>query len=459
MRKLLSCIVFVLIALFSISPIAAQEPIVLKVWGEPGTGCSDPSNRWEFCFYSRALVDSFEAAHPGIELEFEDHGWDADLYADLQAAIADGTAPDITLGESFFPQMVRDGQLLPIELEESVRANLMPATVAYVTDGDALYGVSIFTGIFALEINTDVFYAAGLTPEAVDLSSWDSVLEVATEITDAGGGSFYGFSILGPTNLPGAALFRVAPYLYQVGADLCNMPDCDTVTFDDPRAVPVYQWLRDLYQVSPSELVFNGDEGYVFGQLFAGYTAMQTAGSWHVSWSRGSGCGDCRYLPLPLPEGGHESNTVVGNAIYVGLATTEHPDEVRMFLEWLTRDEIQNAVFWTGVGGRLPTTYSAIENIRSVMRGEALENIPSFYVDELGQSFEGAPLVAREYGIFIDELLNSEVRTLPFVTVEISTLWNEMFREILISNEPIEDILAAYQLRAEELVATQATGQ
>jgi ABC-type glycerol-3-phosphate transport system substrate-binding protein len=452
MRKSLFFILFCLVGVFSMSPIAAQEPsVVLTVWGEPGQGCSDPNNRWEFCFYSRSLVEAFEAENPSIQLQFEDHGWDAELYQNLQTAIENGTPPDITLGESFFPQMVRAGQLLPLELEPAVRDNLIPATVAYVVDGDLLYGVSIFTGIFALEINSDVFYASGLTPEAVDLSTWDSVLDVSRTITDAGAGSFYGFSILGPTNLPAAALFRFAPYLYQVGSDLCNMPTCDTVTFNDPKAVPAYQWFRDLYTQSPSELVFNGDEGYIFSSLFSGYTAMQTAGSWHVSWGAGGGCGDCRYYPLPMPQGGTESNVVVGNAIYAGLSTTEHPDEVRLFLEFLTRDSVQNAVFWTGVGGRLPTTYSAVGNIRNVMRNENLDTIPGFFVDGLGRSLDEASSVAREYGIFIDELLNSNVRTLPFVTVEVSTLWNEMFREILLSSRPIQEILDEYQVQVDAL--------
>lgn len=451
-------LLFMLLMLASVS--SAQDDIVtLVVWGEPGPGCSDLSNDWEFCHFSRSITEGFEDAYPHIDIVFEEHGWDTELYSNLQEAILAGNAPDITIGETFFPQMIADGQLLQVDFSDEVRENVIPATVAYVTDADSnLYGMSVFTGIFTLEVNPDVFYAAGMVPEMEEFSTWESVLDIATRISDSGGGDYYGISLLGPTNLASAALFRVAPYIYQANADFCNMPACDTITLNDPNAVPVYQWLRDLYNQADSELVFNGDEGYVFSVLFVGQTAMQTAGSWHVGWGQGSGCTDCRYYPLPLPDGGEAANVVVGNAIYAGLASTEHPEEVQLFLEWLVQDEVQNQVLFTGVGGRMPVTYSAIENIVAIAGGDeaALELVPTFYVEELGKTLDSAPAFAADYLPFIFELVNSDVRTLPFWSVEMSVLWNEMFTEILTSDESINEIMDRYQAQAEVLVAERS---
>lgn len=458
MKRLIT--VLWIVFLISLTSVQAQDDsVTLVVWGEPGTvSCiNDPANDWEFCTYVRYLNDTWAEMYPDIELEWVDNGWEDDLKSALLTAIEDGNAPDITVGESFMPQLVNEGLLLPLELPAETRENLIPATIKAVTDGDDLYGVAAFTAVFTLEVNTDVLLLAGLNPNTVDLSTWEQVEAVAAQVTENGMGQFYGFSILGPTPAPIAALLRAAPYVYQSGADFCNMPDCDTPTFDDPAAVPVYEWFRRMYQYTPPGLVFNGDEGFVFSQLFSGVTAMQTAGSWHPSWAAGSGCVDCRYYPLPLPEDGDRANIVVGNAMYGMLASTEHPEEAQMFLEWLVDDAVQTRVFWTGVGGRLPTTYSAIGALRDVMAGDT-EPVPAFYSEVLGRDVASAPEEIAVYDVFIDELLEGDVRSLPPWTAkgtELNSLWNEMFAEILSSDEPVESIMATYQAEAEAVMAAE----
>ncbi|MEL7436171.1 MAG: ABC transporter substrate-binding protein [Chloroflexota bacterium] len=319
-------IVFLMLFLGVVSISAQDDVVTLVVYGEPGPDCQDPQNAWEFCLYSRSITDLWYEKHPDIRIEFVNAGWDSELYDALNEAIDEGNPPDITIGETFLPLMMRDELLLPVELDTDIQENIVPGTVAYVTDENGtLYGVPIFTGVFAWEINPDVFYTAGLLPETTDLTTWDAVVEASITITEQGRSIYYGNTILGPTNLPAAALFRFAPYLYMTGADFCNMPTCDTPSLNDPRGVAAYQFFRDMMQSAPEEIVFNGGEGYVLSQLFNGVSAMQTAGSWHIAWAAGSGCADCRYLPLPLPDEDTEaSNVVVGNAIYSILASTEH---------------------------------------------------------------------------------------------------------------------------------------
>ena len=421
--------------------------VTLVIWGEPGPGCEDIENEWMFCMFSREISSGFSKRFPHIRLIFEEHGWDADLYNALQEAIDVGEAPDITIGETFLPNMVRDGQLMELSINNSVLENVVPATISYVKFDGAVYGVPLFTGVFAWEINADVFYRAGLIPEFEDLSTWESVLDVATRISATGNGNYYGVSLLGATQLPSAALFRVAPYVYQTGAVFCEMPECDNIRFDEPGAISAYEWFRELYQQAPSELVFAGSEGYIFSELFNGFTAMQTGGSWHVNWAAGSGCADCRYYPLPVPEGGERTNVIVGNAIYAGLANTEHPEEVQLFLEWLVSDEVQDQILFSGVGGRLPVTRTAHEKIVSIAAGDedAFGIIPDYYFEDFDRDYDDAIELARSHLPFVDELLHSDIRTLPFWSVEVSVLWNEMLVEILVSEEPVEDIVARYQ--------------
>ncbi len=452
-------LIFMLACVLGLMQTIAQDEVTLIIYGEPGPDCTNPDNSWEFCLYSRSVTDIWYETHPNIRIEWVNAGWDAELYQAIQTSIEEGNPPDITIGESFLPLMMRDDLLLPLNLSAGVRENIVPGTVAYVTDSDnILYGVPIFTGVFALEINPDVFYRGGFIPEAVDLGTWDEVISASESIAGLGNENYYGHTILGPTNLPAAALFRFAPYLYMTGADFCNMPECNMPTLNDPRSVEAYEYFRALYNTASSELTFNGEEGYVLSQLFNGSSAMQTAGSWHISWAAGSGCGDCRYLPLPVPtEDTEPTNVVVGNAIYAALATTEHPEEAQMFLEFLASDELQHRVLWTGVGGRLPATYSALGMIQDVARGESLDMIPDFWMSELNRTQEEAIPFARDYLPFIDQIINTDLRTLPFWDVKMSELWNEMFAEVLTSEQPIQEILDEYQVTAEEIMGITNT--
>ncbi|MEL6408394.1 MAG: ABC transporter substrate-binding protein [Chloroflexota bacterium] len=457
MRNTALKVVFIIVLTLSLGilSIAAQEgEITLVVYGEPGPDCEDPNNAWEFCLYSRSVTELWYEQHPNIRIEWVNAGWDAELYSALNEAIDEGNPPDITIGETFLPLMMRDGLLLPLDLDEEIHENIVPGTVAYVTDEEGiLYGVPIFTGVFAWEINPDVFYTAGLLPETTDLTTWDAVLDASTTITDTGGSIYYGNTILGPTNLPAAALFRFAPYYYMTGADFCNMPACDEPTLNDPLGVAAYEFFRELVQSAPEEIVFNGEEGYVLSQLFNGTTAMQTAGSWHIAWAAGSGCVDCRYLPLPLPtENTEATNVVVGNAIYSILASTEHPEEAKMFLEFLASDEIQTRVLWTGVGGRLPATYSALQMVLDVSEGDSLDNLPAFWSIELSREPEDAITFASDYIPFVHQLMETDLRTLPFWSTDMNILWNELFLEVLQTDRPIEEILDDYQVRAEQIM-------
>lgn len=446
MRRLLLVLSIMALATMMIGTVTAQDDVTLVIWGEPGTvTCILEQSQERGCIYAVSLNEMWSEMYPNITLQWENHGWDADLRQNLVTAQLGGTAPDITVGESFMPEFTRNGSFLPLTVSDETLSNLVPGTVAAVTlDGD-VHGVAAFTAVFALEVNADVVREAGLDPDELELSTWDDVLEAAAAVNEAGNGEFHGFSILGPTNFPAAALFRAAPYVYQTGARFCD-EGCENPTFNDPAAVKVYEWFRDLYQYTPPGLAFNGDEGFVFTRLFNGETAMQTAGAWHPSWARDSGCEDCRYLPLPIPaEDGQRANVVVGNAIYAALSSTDHPDEAMLFLEFLANDAVQNNNFWAN--GRMPTTFSALEIITSVADGDA-SDVPDYYEGD-------AVAAAQPFRFYIDELFNGEVLTLPAWQREgaaLDALWNDMFAEVLTSDRPIQEILDEYQAEAEALL-------
>ncbi|MBC8160489.1 MAG: extracellular solute-binding protein [Roseiflexaceae bacterium] len=217
----------------------------------------------------------------------------------------------------------------------------------------------------------------------------------------------------------------MAVLLNQAGAVLCEN-DCTTPKFNDPKAAPVYEFLRAINKQAPPGLAFDPDEGKIYSQLFKGVSAYQIAGSWHTTWATQSGCADCQYSAVPLPEGGQDSSVVVGNVLYAVLKQSKNPDLAKEFVKLLVRDDVQDLVFPSL--GRLPATKSALTKLRPT-------------ADTATQSF-------------IDVLLNSpELNVLPQFSKNPQKVWtayNDMLAKVLTTEEPIQTLLDEGQLAAEE---------
>ncbi|MBN1286924.1 MAG: carbohydrate ABC transporter substrate-binding protein [Anaerolineae bacterium] len=459
MRRInsLTAVLLILTALIPAAAVA-QDEVTLVIWGEPGTAdcINNPDDNADnaACIYAQFVNDTWSEANPGVALKWENQSWDEELRQNLTTAILGGTAPDITVGENFIPSLAQRGVLAKLDLPQEVKDNLVPGTVMGATVGEDLYGVAAFSGVFGLEVNADVLRAAGLDPDAVDLSTWESAAEVMAQVTEAGKGEYYGVTLLGSTGNPAATLFRAAPYIHQMNADFCNRDEgCTEPTLNDPLAVPVYEWFRTMYANADPNLTFHGDEGYIYSQLYTGASAMQTDGAWGIGRAEANNCNDCRYYPLPYPAEGRRANVVVGNAIYSVLDASDHVEEAQRFLEWLVSDPVQITSFWST--GRLPTTFSALQKVIEVANGDT-SSVPEFYFEQLGHTKEEAIEFAKTYSGFLDELLNGEVYILPQWAVEgseMNRLWDEMFTEILTSDRPIEEILDEYQAMGEEIMA------
>jgi ABC-type glycerol-3-phosphate transport system substrate-binding protein len=163
----------------------------------------------------------------------------------------------------------------------------------------------------------------------------------------------------------------------------------------------------------------------VYSALFEGRSAYQIAGSWHPGWASDSGCEDCRYSAVPIPEGGQPASLVVGNVTYAVLAESNHTDIAIEWVKFLARPDVQELVYPTL--GRLPSTRSALTNLR--------------------------PEVDPATQAFIDQILeNPELAVLPQWRTQPQRMWqiyNEMLTEVLTTDRPIPEILDEAQAAAE----------
>lgn len=408
-----------------------DEPAELVVWAEYWTQHNmgaDPDGAGQ---YGRYVKEQFEAEHPGVTVRIEHHGWDESLRQNLFNALLVGSAPDIVVGETYFQFFAELGALVPLDAAlGDDKANLIHGTYKAAEYQGQIYGIPAFTGIFALERNCQVVEAAGLDCDAPP-TTWDELVAHAEQITEAGDGEYYGYTLQGPHiagNSVGSVL-RIAAYMAQAGAALCQGPDCSEPFFDNPAALPVLAFIREIYQHTPPNLAFEPDEGTIYRALFQGRSAYQLAGSWHPEWAERENCADCRYSSIPQPPDGQPANVVVGNVIYAVLSQSQHPDLATEWVTMLIRDDVQDLVFPTT--GRLPTTISALERLR--------------------------PEVDPATRTFIDELLQSdELNPLPQWDADPLALWtiyNELLTDVMTTERPIPTLMAEAQAAAEQVVA------
>lgn len=387
------------------------------IWGLSGLGEE----------INQSLIASFQELHPEMEVVILDQGWDEALRQNLENAILLGRPPDVVIGENYFRYFAARGEMLALdELINRYEDDLIPATYAAAVYNGQVYAVPFMTGIFAFERNCSVIEAAGLdcttTPQY-----WDELLAEAKTITAAGDGAYYGYTLQGPGGTAVGAAFRIAVYQAQLDALPCADAACTIPDFNQERAIPVYEFLRDLAQYTPDGLLQNSNEGEVYEVLFRGGSAYQMAGSWHTAWSASTGCTSCRYSTIPIPREGHPANLVVGNVLFGVPSGAPHPEMALEWLDLMLSAEIQARVF--PVVGRMPVRRSTLEAL--------------------------LPNLEETNRVFAEELLNNEAITIlpqwEDSPREVWAIYNQLLEGVLLTNQDIPSLMAAAQSRLEAL--------
>lgn len=387
------------------------------IWGLSGLGEE----------INQSLITRFQELHPEMEVIILDQGWDEALRQNLENAILLGRPPDVVIGENYFRYFAARNEMLALDdLINRYEDDLIPATYAAAVYNGSVYAVPFMTGIFAFERNCSVIEAAGLDCEAPP-QYWDELLAEAEAITAAGDGAYYGYTLQGPGGTAVGAAFRIAVYQAQLDALPCADAACTIPDFNQERAIPVYEFLRQLASFTPDGLLQNSNEGEVYEVLFRGGSAYQMGGSWHTAWSRSAGCTTCNYSQIPIPREGHPANLVVGNVLFGVPSGSPHSEMAVEWLDLMLSSEIQEQVF--PVVGRMPVRRSVLEAL--------------------------SPSLDNNDRVYAEELLNNEAITIlpqwENSPREVWTIYNQLLEGVLLTNQDIPSLMAEAQRRVEAL--------
>lgn len=315
-------------------PASAQDAVTVTMWG----------NHPEWKEPMEGLVQAFQAAVPGVEIDFS--AVTSDQYgAKIQTAIAGGQTSDI-FGDQEGSIIVRarEGGDLPfIDLTGQVDVSGLTDTARGQVEVDGkVFGCPLAAYTVGLAINNPVFAQAEVAPP----TTWEE-LTAACEALKAAG-------VEAPLVLGGKDW--VHPYFMYIGlASSVLQPEgfaevqAGTRSLADPDVVAAVQLLLDL--VPYYNQGFEATDYTTAKAIFAnGRGAMMVAGTAdYTGYMQVNPEADLSFIAWPGPEAGKRATTTGFELLYTASAFSppEKQEAAAQFVNWLATEEAQQLVMDT----------------------------------------------------------------------------------------------------------------
>lgn len=287
------------------------------------------------------IVDDWNAANPDIQVTLNQV---PDYDTTLQKSLAGGEPPDVFYVDSFrFLDLVRAEALMPIGEKLTDVDDFYPALRnAFTTNGQFYCPPKDFSTL-ALQINTEMFEAAGLSAP----TTWEEMRAAAEKLTKDG---VYGLVVP-------ADFARWIAFLYGAGGSVTD--DAFTkMTINSPEAEAAMEFYTGLYldglAKTPADLGV-GWAGEAFGK---GLVAMAFEGNWIEPYLKDQ-FPDLKHKAVELPAGPAGKATMAFTVCYAVPMKAKNPDAAIKLVDYLTGAEGMKA--WTDLGLAMPTRASLRE--------------------------------------------------------------------------------------------------
>lgn len=213
----------------------------------------------------------------------------SNLTQQLTESFAGGTPPDVFYGSTaMFESLVKQGDLLPSGNLVAPPSQFYPSLVKAFTYSHNYYCVPKDSSTLALEINTDLWKAAGLgKPPA----TWSQLASDAKALTKNG------VTGLVLTN----TLDRLGAFFAENGGSYMNAAGTK-FTFDSPQNVAALKWVQSLAKTGALKFAPQVDAGWAGEAFGLGKAAMTIEGNWIIGAMQ-STYPKIHYEVVPLPAG------------------------------------------------------------------------------------------------------------------------------------------------------------
>ncbi|GAA3208743.1 sugar ABC transporter substrate-binding protein [Actinocorallia longicatena] len=308
----------------------------------------------------QACADAFTAANPGVTIKIQQAAWDT-YWQNLTTQMVSGGAPDvITMQASYYPQFVKNDQLLDIQpmvdADKIDLAQYRPGLAeSWVKDGER-YGLPKDWDTIAVVYNTALARKAGvdlsdLTWNPADGGTFEKALARLTVDKNGKRGDEPGF------DKSRIATYGIVPELNdgsqgQNGwGDLAvsngwsyidKNPFGTKYYYDDPRLLETVAWFKSLMDKGYAAPYDKTSTLGIDAVLDSGKGALGITGSWMINTYLGSEKQKYAFAPLPTgPQGRKSAFNGLADVIYAG---TKHKDAAWKWVKFLGSTGCQNIV-------------------------------------------------------------------------------------------------------------------
>jgi len=382
-RRAALCATAAATAMLVALPALAQE-VTVTFWGSYGNG----GNSTQQDALNNTLIPAFEAANPGVKVQYVDVPYDS-LLQKLTTSAAGGELPDLVRADlGWVPQFAALGVLVPLsdvmpDFEELAAATY-PGVLATNLYKGKYYGLPLDTNTRVLVTSQEALDAAGLSAPPVTFDEFKAMAAAldGTEI-----------SVFADSGLGGWNIF---PWLWSGGGEITD-PELTKATgyLDSAENVATVQMLVELYQAGQIPNLIIGNQGAT--GTSDGLPSLEYAtildGPWMAGiW--GEQYPDFTPIYAPVPAGPGGSISVVGGEDIVLTTSAENQDAALEFIRFTQSEQFQIEMAKTGQMVVIPAF------------AEAQAEVSPFFAPFSEQLLSAKSRLAISSGSQIDGILN-----------------------------------------------------
>ncbi|MES2323364.1 MAG: extracellular solute-binding protein [Pseudomonadota bacterium] len=186
----------------------------------------------KFTPYFESVVRNYEAANPGVKIEWIDFPWDV-IQTKLVTRIVAGTPPAlVNLNVPWADEYARDELLTPVDgMLKGSRSTYIASTLIDLTFKGKTYGFPMYSNVGVVAFNKNIFKAAGLTRGP---ATFDEQLAMARQIAQRTGKAGYAPAL---SKIDGLFMWQGLPVI-----------DMGRAVFNSPAHVALVQKLAVTYK-------------------------------------------------------------------------------------------------------------------------------------------------------------------------------------------------------------------
>lgn len=306
------------------------------------------------------LIPAFEEEYPNIKVDFQAQPWD-NFWDKMAAGASGGTLPDLaTTGPMFAPQYttygvyadlnpLANGEINGEALEDVYSQGMLDAATL---DGE-LYAIPYDFDAYSLFYRSDFFEEEGIEAPP---TNWDELVEVGKKLTKDtdGDGKIDRYAYAVRADWP-----RWEPFLYGNGGDILNEDNTEAV-FNSPEGVEALQFYADLVNKYEVAEYWSAETGNYIQGMLDGSVAMVMDGPYVMGLLKDGAPELEGKWGVASPIGNTEFGTHIGGTYLSIFEPSEHKEEAWKFIEFLSREESQVALYKTS--GAAPAYLPAVSH-------------------------------------------------------------------------------------------------